>query len=53
MNTEMVTKRVAMRAVELSIGAFCTEFWCEPLCDDGIFLGIMAVKPTIRVVKST
>ena len=31
------TKRVAMRAVELSTGAFCTEFRCEQLCDDDIF----------------
>ena len=38
-NEEMFTKRVAMRAVELSIGAFCTEFRCEQLCDDDIFLG--------------
>ena len=37
MNMEMVTKVVAVRAVELSIGAFCTEFWCEQLCDDDIF----------------
>ena len=27
-----------MRAVELSIGAFCTEFRCEQLCDDDFFL---------------
>ena len=26
-----------MRAVELSTGAFCTEFRCEQLCDDDIF----------------
>ena len=31
------TKRVAVRAVELSIGAFCTEFRCEQLCDDDMF----------------
>ena len=31
------TNRVAVRAVELSIGAFCTEFRCEQLCDDDIF----------------
>ena len=30
----MVTKRVAVRAVELSIGAFCTKFRCEQLRDD-------------------
>ena len=33
------TKRVAVRAVELSTGAFCTEFRCEQLCDDDFFLG--------------
>ena len=33
------TKRVAVRAVELSIGAFCTEFRCEQLCDDDISVG--------------
>ena len=27
-----------VRAAELSIGAFCTEFRCEQLCDDDIFL---------------
>ena len=26
-----------MRAVELSTGAFCTEFQCEQLCDDDVF----------------
>ena len=36
-NMEMVTKVVLVRAVELSIGAFCTEFRCEQLCDNGIF----------------
>jgi len=30
-------KRDAMRAVELSISPFCTEFRCEQLCDDDIF----------------
>ena len=34
---EIVTKVVPIRAVELSIGAFCTEFRCEQLCDNGIF----------------
>ena len=33
-----------MRAVELSIGAFCTEFRCEQLCDDDIFVGIWAAN---------
>ena len=32
------TKRVAVRAVELSIGAFCTEFRCEQLCDNNMSL---------------
>ena len=36
-NTEMFMKRVAVRAVELSIGAFCREFRCEQLCDNGVF----------------
>ena len=35
--TEIVTKVVPARAVNLSIGPFCTEFRCEQLCDDGIF----------------
>ena len=35
--TEIVTKVVPVRAVELSIGRFCTEFRCEQLCDDNIF----------------
>ena len=26
-----------MRAVNLSTGPFCTEFWCEQLCDDEVF----------------
>ena len=28
---------VPVRAVDLSIGPFCTEFWCERFCDDGVF----------------
>ena len=32
-NMEMGTKEVPVRAVELSIGAFCIEFRCEQLCD--------------------
>ena len=36
-NTEMVTKVVPVRAVNFSIGAFCTEFRCEQLCDDATF----------------
>ena len=35
---EIVRKVVPVRAVELSIGAFCTEFRCEQLCDNGLFL---------------
>ena len=38
-NTEIATKMVPMRAVDLSIGPFCTEFRCEQLCDDDIFRG--------------
>ena len=37
-NTEIVTKMVPVRAVDLSIGPFCTEFRCEHFCDDGIVL---------------
>ena len=33
----MVTKIVAVGAVNLSIGPFCTEFRCEQLCDDDVF----------------
>ena len=36
-NIEMVTKIVPVRAVDLSIGPFCTEFRCERFCDDGVF----------------
>ena len=36
-NTEIVTKVVAVRAGNFSIGRFCTEFRCEQLCDDDIF----------------
>ena len=38
-NMEMVTKVVPVRTVELSIGAFCTEFRCEQLYDNGALLG--------------
>ena len=34
---EKFTKSVAVRAVELSTGAFCTEFRRKQLCDDDIF----------------
>ena len=33
----MFAKVVPVRAVDLSIGPFCTEFRCEQLCDDDIF----------------
>ena len=36
-NMEMVTKIVPVRAVDLSIGPFCTEFQCERFCDDDVF----------------
>ena len=36
-NTEMVTKIVAVRAVNFSIGPFCTEFRCEHFRDDDDF----------------
>ena len=36
-NTEIVTKMVPVRAVDLSIGPFCTEFRCEQLCDGDTF----------------
>ena len=35
--TEIVKKVVPVRAVNLSIGPFCTEFRCEQLCDEDIF----------------
>ena len=46
--TEIVTKMVPVIAVELSIGAFCTEFRREQLCDDDIF-GIEVNFSTKRV----
>ena len=33
----MVTEIVPVRAVDLSIGPFCTEFRCERFCDDDAF----------------
>ena len=36
-NKEIVTKIVPMRAVDLSVGPFCTELWCEHFCDDAVF----------------
>ena len=35
--TEMVTKIIPVRAVDLSIGPFCTEFRCERFCDNDVF----------------
>ena len=35
--TEIVAKVVPVRAVDLSIGPFCTEFRCEQLFDEDIF----------------
>ena len=46
-----------MRAVELSIGAFCTEFRCEQLCDGDIFfesgsnLGLFTKRDAVRAVE--
>ena len=37
LSTEIVTKVVPMRAVNLLTGPFCTEFLCELLCDDDAF----------------
>ena len=55
-NTEIFTKRVAVRAVELSIDAFCTEFRREQLCDDDMFwivgkLWIFTKRVTVRAVE--
>ena len=36
-NTEIVTKIVPVRAVDISTGPFCTEFRCERFCDDATF----------------
>ena len=36
-NTYIVTKVTPVRAVDLSIGPFCTEFRCEQLFDEDIF----------------
>ena len=44
-NIEMVTKIVPVRAVDLSIGRFCTEFRCERFCDDDVFgIGVEKVR---------
>ena len=45
-NTEMVTKVVPVRAVELSIGAFCTEFRCAQLCDNDTFESGLGDRPS-------
>ena len=36
-NTEMVTKIVPVRAVNLSTGPFCTECRCKRFCGDDVF----------------
>ena len=43
--TEIVTKVVAVRAGNFSIGPFCTEFRCEQLCDDGAFQKSLKIWP--------
>ena len=43
-NTEVVTKIVPMRAVNFSIGPFCTEFRCER-DDDYLFFGSGSFRP--------
>ena len=43
--TEIVTKVVAVRAGNFSIGPFCTEFRCEQLCDDGVFQKSLKIWP--------
>ena len=49
-NTEIVTKWVAVSAASFSIGAFCTEFRCESIRDEDIFrIGFQ--KSAIRVRK--
>ena len=47
----MFTKRVAVKAVELSIGAFCTEFRCEQLCDDDIFFGSGTIFGILSAIR--
>ena len=42
---EIVTKVVAVRAGNFSIGPFCTEFRCEQLCDDGVFQKGLKIWP--------
>ena len=37
LNTEMVTRMVRVRAVNVSTRPFCTEFRCEHFCDDAAF----------------
>ena len=36
-NAEIVKKVAPVRAVDLSIGPFCTEFRCERFYDDATF----------------
>ena len=47
-NTEMVTKIVPVRAVDLSIGPFCTEFRCERFCDVAVFQKIENLAGSCR-----
>ena len=47
----MVTKWVAVRAVNLSIGAFCTEFRCESFYDGSIFVIGSGSRPSGREIN--
>ena len=47
-NKEIVTKIVAVRAVDLSIGPFCTEFRCERFRDDAVFRKIENLAGSCR-----
>ena len=46
--TETITKIVPVRAVDLSIGPFCTEFRCERFRDDAVFRKSLKIWP-VRV----
>ena len=50
-NTEMVTKIVPVRAVDLSIGPFCTEFRRERFCDDDVFSQFIMEIVVLRAVN--
>ena len=45
-NKEIVTKMVPVRAVDLSIGPFCTEFWRERFRDSDFFESATADRPS-------